>query len=834
MKNTFKITIVLCCAAILPLHAQVTGLNNVKIFLDPGHSQKENQGLYGYSEAEKTLQVALAIKNYLLTTTDLPAANLKLCRENNNDNVSLTQRTDMANAWNADFYYSIHSDAGAVTSNSTLTMYGGWKVNGVVIEKTPNGGKAFGDILNPNLNGVMRLSTRGNVADRTYYDGAQTHANHYPYLHVNRESNMPSLLSEAGFHTNPTQQSRNLNAEWKKLEALAAFQSLVKHFGATPPVPGVATGFITDSETNIPVNGAKITVTDGITSKEYTTDSYTSLFYNYSKKPDELHNGFYFLEGLTPGATATVAVEAENYRIEQKQLTIPAALGATTQNGLAVLDVALLNLAPAVVTGVEPENLAAVPVERPLVITFSRKMNRASVESAISIAPAAGLTFTWPNDYTLNINISSLNFETDYTLTIDALIAKNSLTDDFLDGNKDGTAGGNYVLPFTTGEQDTTPPSVVSYDPATTVEEARPIVRIEFSEPLNETTIAPNQVTVTDSNGETVGGTQRYATVNGKSVIHYFFSTDLEASATYVVKMNGGVEDLYGNALATPLEYSFTTRPREITLVTLIDDFEANTSGWPTDPKANSGTTVNVNEETTRVGPFQQQTASLESIGSMILDYQWTDAGGGANTIRFTKNSATPKFKKASENTIQVYVFGDGSHSTLRLTVRPGTSGTIWSCTPILVNWVGWKLISWNPSLSGEAWLTGTTIDDGTDVNFACIGLHGAPSGEIVYTPSYLLFDDLKVVTVGNYVTAIGEVSTGAPEINVSVTRDFITVSSNEPVKEVKIYSMTGALVKAAKPGIVACQLETSGLPEGIYVVKVTTATARKIIKIKR
>ena len=36
-----------------------------KIFLDPGHSGTENRGLWGYSEAEKTLAVALNIKDML-------------------------------------------------------------------------------------------------------------------------------------------------------------------------------------------------------------------------------------------------------------------------------------------------------------------------------------------------------------------------------------------------------------------------------------------------------------------------------------------------------------------------------------------------------------------------------------------------------------------------------------------------------------------------------------------------------------------------------------------------------------------------------------------------
>ena len=89
--------------------------------------------------------------------------------------------------------------------------------------------------LCPNLTGVMRVSTRGNIADRCYYDGSSTHEYQEPYLSVNRRTNMASLLSEAGFHTIAEQQSRNLNDDYKKLEAVAAMQSILKYRGMELP-----------------------------------------------------------------------------------------------------------------------------------------------------------------------------------------------------------------------------------------------------------------------------------------------------------------------------------------------------------------------------------------------------------------------------------------------------------------------------------------------------------------------------------------------------------------------------------------------------------------------
>ena len=124
---------------------QITGLAGWNIFLDPGHSQKENMGIYNYSEAEKNLRVALNLKQMLLDLTDIDT--VYMCRTNDQVQVSLSQRTDLANALGAAHYHSIHSDATTMGSsvNSTLSMWGQMGINGP--EKTPVGGKKMSDIM---------------------------------------------------------------------------------------------------------------------------------------------------------------------------------------------------------------------------------------------------------------------------------------------------------------------------------------------------------------------------------------------------------------------------------------------------------------------------------------------------------------------------------------------------------------------------------------------------------------------------------------------------------------------------------------------------------------
>ena len=123
LKTFFLLSLIIFLFSIQVYPQQVTGLSGWNIFLDPGHSQDENMGIYGYSEAKKVLRVGLNLRQMLLDWTDIDT--VYMCRTNDQQSVSLTQRTDLANSIGAAHYHSIHSDASSSpTSNSTLFMWG--------------------------------------------------------------------------------------------------------------------------------------------------------------------------------------------------------------------------------------------------------------------------------------------------------------------------------------------------------------------------------------------------------------------------------------------------------------------------------------------------------------------------------------------------------------------------------------------------------------------------------------------------------------------------------------------------------------------------------------
>ncbi len=680
-----------------------------KLFLDPGHSGRENRGIWGYSEAEKVLDVALNIKDMLETyTTVVDGETLKLCRYTQEESVDLSERSDMANAWGADFFYSIHSDASG-SENTIVTLFGGWRENGVEVEKTPNGGKAYGEFLEPNLMGVMRVGSRGNWYDRCYYDRTpETHESLRPYLSVNRLSNMPSLLSEGGYHDMAVQQRRNMNKDYKRLEAFAAFQSILQYRGMALPAQTFMTGVISNSENEQPINGATIKVGD----YTYTTDTYESLFSQYTKNPDLISNGFYIFEGLTAGETYNVEISAPGFDTYTSSVTIndgSKVEGTTTSpDYVTFFDVALTNNQPAKVASISVEDIESVNSLVPLVITFSRNMDRESVESAFAISNKGEVALSWDNDYTLKVDISKLQPWMTYKITIDGSVAKNSQTGLLLDGDADGEPGGNYELTFTMAEPDVTAPFVVSTYPAAEGEALytkRPPIRLEFNEEIVYNGDKHAEcVTVEDATGKKYEGVTTHDVVRDRSVIHFYPKEDLAADCAILVSFAGGIEDLFGN-LGEPYYFRFLTEYRAQTEETVIQAL-AGADGWwaPGGSGSSSGLVIDDCSTTTvNVGP------SVDATSSMSINYVFDESASydEANPNAFFIRDHYPSGQNTQYTELHamltMWVYGDGSNNQVGVCLRARPDGVKQTEPMMPLDFRGWNLYVfdlWNGEVS--------------------------------------------------------------------------------------------------------------------------------------
>lgn len=703
------------------IKAQVTGLSNWNIYLDPGHSQFENMGIYGYSEAEKNLRVGLHLRQMLLDWTDIDT--VYICRDDDSDYVTLQQRTDEANALGAAHYHSIHSDASSSpTPNSTLLLWGQLGINGP--EKYPPGGKKMSDIMVVLLTAGMRTTTRGSVGDRTFYGVP----GNVPYLHVNRETNMASELSEAGFHTNPTQNQRNMNELWKRMEAKTMFWTILNYHNLPRPYAATIAGIITDYESGLPINGAIAEINGQID----TTDTWESLFYRFTNDPELLRNGFYYFEGI-PQGTHPIKFYRNGYDTLYTTVTMQ-------DTFITFKDAQMISNTPPTVASTSPANNDSLyPGYENLIINFSRQMDRNSTENAISINPSVGVTFSWSNnDKTLTINTSNFAFSTSYQLTINPS-AQGKFGHPF-DGNGDGIPGDSYSITIFTKAQDNTAPQIISVYPNanSTNVEIKPVINILFNEPLSASTVSGKIKVLRNSNSTFANGILRFYTANNKSALNFFVTTLLAENETYTIQVLPGIKDIFGNEITTQTDFTFTTGSNIFNQLLLIDNFENGVGSWwqPTQ----SGSTVGVNPATTNMS-LSSSVVNLNtgSTKSMQLNYEW-DANASSWLIREKYTPVTPTFDNS--NILQTFLWGDGSGNKFRFCVIDQGIGGYEVSPWYTIDWIGWKAVNWNLA-EGQtgSWLGNGILEPPLRID----------SYQLTYTPNNpttgtLYFDDLRIV----------------------------------------------------------------------------------------
>ncbi len=706
---------------------QVEGLSGWNIVLDPGHSQTENMGIFNYSEAEKNLRVAKALREILLATTDIDA--VYLTRTNDTENVGLSQRTDYANSIGAAWFHSIHSDAGVPEANSTLLLWGQYEPGR---EKIPHGGLKMSSYIVDLLTRGMRTNTRGSSCDCLYYGGCSVSG---PCLSVNRRSTMPSELSEAGFHTSPLQNQRNMNAEWKRLEAWTFYWSFLRYWNIERPKVRILTGFVRDLESGKLINGAKLTAAD----QSYTTDTYGSLFNRYSTDPEQLRNGFYYFENL-PVDSLSMIIEAPGYYPDTVQV-------ALCDTFFTFKDVQMISSQPPFVESSTPSaGSDKFPAWDSIILRFSRPMNPASVETALSLPNASIGKFTWfDNNRSVSFKTDTLDYEVSYTLLLSA-----DAVDRYghhLDGNQDGIAGDAFQLAFKTGPADLFPPRITASLPKPNTQnvDVLPIINMIYSEIIDSSSVKENSVTLYHNvNLTQVPGVLRHYVTADKSVLSFFPSQQLAINTVYKVQIEPGFKDRLGNVETAQKIFYFRTGTSTYKS-TAIDLFENGVDSWLA-PQQSGSTSGIITEKTARVADGSHVNLLSKSQTSMRLDYGW-DVSAVSHLIREYLNGGPAKSVYFDKSYImQAWVFGDGSNTQIRFCVDdrvPNYVAANHEVSPwYTIDWLGWKLVQWDMSAGQVGTWLGDGSIDGT-LGFDSIQLTNQTNSAVSGT---IYIDDLQVV----------------------------------------------------------------------------------------
>jgi len=709
--------------------APIKGLQGISITLDPGHSRNENMGIHNLSESHKVLKTAQFMYDYFMTMTDVDT--VILTRNDNNVSVSLGARSTIANNAGADMFHSLHSDAGPPARNTTLFLYGSI-LNGS--EKSPQGGKDLGDKMTVTLTDAMRTRTSGNIGDRQFYGGT----NNAPYLSVNRQTNMASILSEAGFHTNPEQNVLNMNDDFVRIQAMSYFLAFLDHYGIDRNNFEVFNGIVTDFDKEQPLNGATVTAGDN----SYTTDTFESTFSNFiggnlsEGIAKTLGNGYYFFQNM--------GTEALQIKATKEGYTSDSVIVEASPNFFAFKDFTLIENRPANVELIRferSENNLNVDLDDELTVVFSKKMNRDRAEAAFGIEPAALLQFNWSNDRILRLTIDQLAFETSYTITIDSS-ATDMLELFGFDGNADGTAGDEFTFNFSTRTTDLAAPAILSQSPILNednrLESLNPVISFGYDEPVTQG-LSGSTFDFGEIGGADVPLDIRKYDIDSRSILNFFPKQQLQPNTSYRLVTKAGIGDKYGNVTTEPSNFDFRTVGMNSSPVS-IDNFENGITNWWT-PGQSGSTDGTIATETAVAEETQITNRLFGTAKSMRLNYAWSE-GANAYLIRQYLGGGAPRSVQIpSDSRVETYLFGDGSGTLFRFVILDG-SGQLEASEWTRVDWYGWRHVYWDlandtvvPWVNGNGTVTGNSIFDSFQLT---------TDSESVEKKGTIYFDDLR------------------------------------------------------------------------------------------
>ena len=185
----------------------------IKIYIDQGHNPRGfNTGAEGngYYEQDLTYEIGRRLYNMLLNNSEFtprlsrPTPDTVLGTTNS---TSLSTRVNEANSWGADIFISLHNNAAEnqrATGNEAL-VYG---------PRQQVANDLAADILEQ-LTLTTGLRNRGII--------------YRPGLYVLKETEMPAVLVEMGFITNPTDADLLANSPY--LFSTGIYRGILKYYG---------------------------------------------------------------------------------------------------------------------------------------------------------------------------------------------------------------------------------------------------------------------------------------------------------------------------------------------------------------------------------------------------------------------------------------------------------------------------------------------------------------------------------------------------------------------------------------------------------------------------
>lgn len=184
-------------------------LSSYRVLIDPGHGGSETGAIHG-GVYEKDIN--LQISKYLRRMLEDEGIKTYMTRDTDKE-VGLYERTEMADRVNADLLISIHNNAGYKSMTGSMTLY-------YPYGKVTTGGLdqlELAQIVQGHLVNGLGMKNLGIIKR--------------PYLAVLRTSNVPAVLAEIGYMSNPYELTKLKNSDFQKKSANALKNAIIEALG---------------------------------------------------------------------------------------------------------------------------------------------------------------------------------------------------------------------------------------------------------------------------------------------------------------------------------------------------------------------------------------------------------------------------------------------------------------------------------------------------------------------------------------------------------------------------------------------------------------------------
>lgn len=784
--------------------ANATDLKDLKIYVNPGHGGHDSDDRNvavppfasgdpeGFWESNSNLIKGLDLRDMLKSF----GADVMMSRTTNTtaDDRGLTEIGLEANAYGADFFFSIHSNAQPADArhvNQPLMLYRGFNNDPVFPEA-----KVMSEILNKQLleNRVTSWSSESLwlAGDYDFYNWGVGVG-----LGVLRKLQVPGMLSEGSHHDYIPETYRLLNKDYCWLEAYHFVKSVMEYFKASETFSkGVVTGMVRDSrlvrtesiydvfyghDKAKPICGAVVELVDnaGTVVESYTTDQY--------------FNGMFMFKNVNPGEYKLVVKHPE-YRPFEESITVTA--NTVTYNN-PVVD-RIRNTAPEVTeySPIWKEGDQAVVCNEPIRITFNWDMDTESVEKAFSITPAVEGTITWEESQYVLVFTPKKVYDTNtvYTVKIDKS-AKHP---------ENIAMGKDFSFTFKTADYNTY--EIVAANPAenSKVHYQKPTVHFIFPSHPN-TSFIQDEITVTDESGAKLSYNVRSKKFSKATDDFGFFqiklSKDLTAGKTYYVNVAETVRDAFDIPIAQASKYAFTAVDASVDneSFTMLEAFDA--TGLLV-----KNTDKQVNVASTSVA--LDMTNKLEGVGCWKMFYKFSgiDKAGKAY-YNYAGASVVDGNKDAN-----LRVYGDMSMNELKIVVTSEDGSNEKELPLCKLDFFGWQTVTIPAgTMSGNYKIKHFVVDKEAGNKY---GLTGN-----VYVDK---------LSSGISEGGVEAIETESVRVYPNPASELLIANADKTILGMELVTLDGKTVSAVSGNV----MNVTSVAEGMYIVKIFTQNGYGVKKV--